>query len=119
MSACNLLLYFPITPESALFLLPLRSVVLYERITTWLSVAAFLYVLKIFRYLQLNASMYLLWHTIALAQFDLGTFLLMFTLVLIGYTVWGTLAFGFGSEGFSSLGASFWSCLDMLQVSSY
>jgi len=70
--------------------------------------------LKVFKYLQVSDRFNLLWITLGKAMHDLVSFLIIFSLFMIGFGVVGMLIFGPDIENYSTMTATLFTLFQML-----
>jgi len=70
--------------------------------------------LKVFKYLQVSNRFNLLWITLGKAMHDLVSFLIIFSLFMIGFGMVGMLIFGPDIENYSTLSATLFTLFQML-----
>ena len=70
--------------------------------------------LKVFKYLQVSDRFNLLWITLGKATHDLMSFLIIFSLFMLGFGVVGMLIFGPDIENYSTMTATLFTLFQML-----
>eukprot|EP00003_Mantamonas_plastica_P001119 TRINITY_DN1081_c0_g1_i1.p1 TRINITY_DN1081_c0_g1~~TRINITY_DN1081_c0_g1_i1.p1 ORF type:complete len:608 (-),score=224.88 TRINITY_DN1081_c0_g1_i1:24-1847(-) len=78
------------------------------------SISVLIVFLKIFKYLQMNAKMSLMWSTLGMASADLVAFFIFFMIVFLGFSMMGHLLFGATVEDYRELGLSLITCFKMI-----
>ena len=78
-----------------------------------LSLISLMSFIRIFKYLQFNSQMYFLWTVIGRARSELVAFGVMLAILLGGFAVCGSLAFGHRCSEFSSTYTAVFSLLQM------
>lgn len=86
----------------------------FQQLSDLASLGSAISLLKVFKFLRMNATLNLLWRVLGMAMSDLMGFLVIFNLIFLGYSAMGSYAFGFALEEYSTIGKSYGTCFQML-----
>ncbi|KAE8911198.1 hypothetical protein PF005_g6017 [Phytophthora fragariae] len=86
----------------------------FQKLSDLASLASAISLLKVFKFLRMNATLNLLWRVLGMAMSDLMGFLVIFNLIFLGYSAMGSYAFGFALEEYSTISKSYGTCFQML-----
>lgn len=86
----------------------------FQQLSDLASLASAISLLKVFKFLRMNATLNLLWRVLGMAMSDLMGFLVIFNLIFLGYSAMGSYAFGFALEEYSTISKSYGTCFQML-----
>uniref|UniRef100_M4BKT1 Ryanodine-inositol 1,4,5-triphosphate receptor Ca2 channel (RIR-CaC) family protein n=1 Tax=Hyaloperonospora arabidopsidis (strain Emoy2) TaxID=559515 RepID=M4BKT1_HYAAE len=86
----------------------------FQQLSDLASLGSAISLLKVFKFLRMNATLNLLWRVLGMAMSDLMGFLVIFNLIFLGYSAMGSYAFGFALEEYSTISKSYGTCFQML-----
>ncbi|KUF96466.1 Serine carboxypeptidase 26 [Phytophthora nicotianae] len=75
----------------------------FQQLSDLASLGSAISLLKVFKFLRMNATLNLLWRVLGMAMSDLMGFLVIFNLIFLGYSAMGSYAFGFALEEYSTI----------------
>ncbi|POM58504.1 Ryanodine-inositol 1,4,5-triphosphate receptor Ca2 channel (RIR-CaC) family protein [Phytophthora palmivora] len=86
----------------------------FQKLSDLASLGSAISLLKVFKFLRMNATLNLLWRVLGMAMSDLMGFLVIFNLIFLGYSAMGSYAFGFALDEYSTISKSYGTCFQML-----
>ncbi|CAI5746724.1 unnamed protein product [Peronospora destructor] len=86
----------------------------FQQLSDLASLGSAISLLKVFKFLRMNATLNLLWRVLGMALSDLMGFLVIFNLIFLGYSAMGSYAFGYALEEYSTISKSYGTCFQML-----
>ncbi|UIZ22915.1 hypothetical protein KXD40_003905 [Peronospora effusa] len=86
----------------------------FQQLSDLASLGSAISLLKVFKFLRMNATLNLLWRVLGMAMSDLMGFLVIFNLIFLGYSAMGSYAFGYALEEYSTISKSYGTCFQML-----